>query len=167
MNPHRKKFEIWKDIKGYEGLYQVSNHGRVKSFCRSNGKILKNSPNTNGYIVRSLSKGGKESFFKMHCLVWDHFGNKPRNGRKLQIDHKDNNKLNNHIDNLQLLTQRQNINKSRTNPNGHPGLTKYIRKSGKIAYHVKVWHKYTVHCVGTFYDKQKAIEAYNQKVASL
>jgi len=102
--------EIWKEIEGYDGDYQISNHGRVKSFKQNiNGKILKlNSSNTYFEIILSNRK-----CFKIHLLVWDHFGDKIRDGRKLQVDHIDENKTNNRIDNLQLLTNRQNTSKGK------------------------------------------------------
>jgi len=109
------RIEKFKSIRGYEGVYEVSNHGRVKSLItewRSGNNaarhkeetILKLSINIHGYsqiILRNKS-------YRVHQLVWDTFGGKPRDGRRLQIDHIDNDKLNNGIDNLQLLTARQN-----------------------------------------------------------
>lgn len=114
--------ETWKNVVGYEGLYEISNHGRVKSLDKSwvagKGRIF-NKPetirkpglNSRGYLHVKLCKEGKRKIITIHTLVWDHFGNKPRNGHKLQVDHRDNNKLNNRIDNLQLLTPRQNVSK--------------------------------------------------------
>jgi len=102
--------EIWKDIEEYNGDYQISNFGRVKSFKydKINGILL--NPRLNKYLQVSLcNKKGKD--YTIHTLVWDHFADKPRDGRKIQVDHKDENKLNNRIDNLQLLTPRENTTK--------------------------------------------------------
>ena len=117
-----KKIEIWKDIKDYEGLYQVSNYGRVKSLDRYvkgrrgilKEKILKvifNKDNINKYGFVNLSKKSKSKTIRIHILVWDHFGTEKRDGIRLQVDHIDENKSNNHIDNLQLLKSRQNKSK--------------------------------------------------------
>ena len=116
--------EIWKPIKGYEGLYEVSNMGRVKTLERiyysgRNHKMAKTQPegirNTsvapNGYQIVILMKEGKMNGFSVHSLVWDMFGDKPRT-LDLQIDHIDENKLNNNINNLQLMTPKANHRKS-------------------------------------------------------
>jgi len=106
--------EIFKDIKGFEGFYQISNFGRVKSLSRKfspTERILKVGINSQGYYSTNFSKDGKLKSYAPHHLVWDAFGNKKRNGMKLQVDHIDNNRLNNRIDNLQLLSNRENCTK--------------------------------------------------------
>lgn len=95
------KDEIWKDIPNYEGLYQASNFGRIKSKT----KILKPNYTQNGYLKVNLSKNGKSTTFLVHLLVArTFFGYK-----ELQVDHKDTNKSNNHLDNLEYVTQQENI----------------------------------------------------------
>lgn len=114
---------MWKPIIGYEGKYEVSNHGRVKNlpFNYTSGMhklvmsvpegIRKTTISPNGYENIGLRKDGKYRGFSVHTLVWDTFGDKPRI-YPLQIDHRDENKLNNHIDNLQLVTPKFNRRKS-------------------------------------------------------
>ena len=107
--------EIWKPIKGYEGLYEVSNMGRVKSLARKycrNDRILRGTTGNHGYNKVGLCKDSHIKTILIQHLVWEAFGNGRRNGWKQVIDHVDSNKLNNRIDNLQLLTQRENISKS-------------------------------------------------------
>ena len=119
--------EQFKPIKGYEGLYEISNFGRIKSLSRqmSNGigffqskeRILKLNPNSNGYYVSVLCKNRVQKTISAHVLVWDHFSEFSRDGHKLEVDHIDADKSNNRIDNLQLLTNRKNkskYHKSRT-----------------------------------------------------
>lgn len=101
--------EIWKCIKNYDD-YKISNFGRVKSFYNNDCKLLK-TPKQHDYKCVCLSKKGINKTFSIHHLVWDHFGSGKRNGKILQVDHIDENKLNNRIDNLQLLSPRENVYK--------------------------------------------------------
>ena len=89
--------EIWKDIKGYEGLYQVSNLGNIKSI-RTNKNLLFEE-NYKGYLRVSLCKNGKHKHYKVHRLVGIAFI--PNEYNLPQINHKDENKHNNAIDNLE------------------------------------------------------------------
>lgn len=116
--------EIWKDVKGYEGLYQVSNLGNVKSLSRERytGGILKERLLTKrydkrGYVQYVLYKDGIKKSFKAHHLVFETFGHGKRNGRIVNIDHIDGVKDNNNINNLQLLTNRENLAKGQLKRN--------------------------------------------------
>jgi len=106
--------EIWEDIKNFEGYYQVSNLGKVKSLKR--GRMLKDrilNPNNRDYLAVCLYKNKNKKRITIHCLVWDVFGNQKRDCRELDVDHIDNNRFNNRIDNLQLLTHRDNCTKGK------------------------------------------------------
>ena len=116
--------EIFVPIKDYEGLYEISNFGRVKSCAKTwiGGKgairrkgetIMKNSFKGNGYLGLKLCDMGIGKTIQTHILVWEHFGEGKRNGFEIQVDHIDEDKLNNRIDNLQLLTARENSVKYR------------------------------------------------------
>lgn len=94
--------EVWKDIKGYEGLYQVSDMGRVRS---KNG-VLHLNTNTYGYKHITLSKGDVQKTVVVHRLVSDAFIDNPHN--KPQINHIDGNKENNAVVNLEWVTQGEN-----------------------------------------------------------
>lgn len=98
--------ESWKDVKGYEGLYQVSNFGRVKKV--TNGMILKSNMNSNGYIRLNLSKNNVASNKKIHRLVAEAFIPNPEN--KPQANHIDEDKTNNHASNLEWMTAQENNN---------------------------------------------------------
>ena len=107
--------EIWKDIKGYEGFYQVSNYGRVKSLERLDscgrkvhGRILKQGKDTQGYLVIGLCKEGARKSKRIHRLVAEMFIENPK--EYLEVNHKDENKENNHIDNLEWCDREYNGN---------------------------------------------------------
>lgn len=104
--------EIWKDIKDYEGLYQVSNYGRVKSL--GNGKthkttrIMKINKQKNGYCRVILTKDGVEKNKSVHRLVATAFLENPEN--LPCVNHKDENPSNNNVSNLEFCDQKYNIN---------------------------------------------------------
>lgn len=102
--------EIWKDVKGYEKLYQISNMGRVRSmnYRRKNViGILNPGRDKDGYLQVNLSKKGKTRMSKIHRLVAEAFILKEKN--KNQVNHKDGNKENNHIENLEWCTNSENL----------------------------------------------------------
>lgn len=101
-----KSLEFWKDIKGYEGLYQISNSGNVKSL-RTN-KILKTNMNNCGYKQVILSYKGKIKSKRIHRLVAEAFIPNPNNYQ--QVNHKDENKINNEANNLEWCDCKYNIN---------------------------------------------------------
>jgi hypothetical protein len=117
---------IWKDIKGYEGLYMISNTGLVKSLAReihtysATGKpfvrkskefILGKCKDAYGYHRARLFNNGKSEWFKVHRLVAHHFIGES----DLAINHKDMNKENNHVDNLEYTTLAENNYHARRN----------------------------------------------------
>lgn len=112
--------EIWKDVSGYEGIYQISNFGNIKrlsySIIRSNGnkqswkeKILNPTKDASGYYgIRSCTKTtGKSETLRIHRLVAEAFIPNPNN--LPCVNHKDGNKLNNKVDNLEYCTYSHNI----------------------------------------------------------
>ena len=111
--------EEWRDVKGYEGLYQVSNKGRVKSLNRIdsrgnkvNEKILRPGKRNN-YLFVNLYKNGKRKLYDIHRLVAQAFLPNPDN--LPVVNHKDENKLNNNVENLEWCTQAYNVNYSHNN----------------------------------------------------
>jgi len=110
--------EIFKDIPNYEGLYQVSNLGRVKSFIKFHGtteRILKPGKNHYGYLMVGLHNNGDKKTFQIHILVAMAFLGHTPCGFKIMVDHKNNIKNDNRLENLQLVTPRENASKDRKN----------------------------------------------------
>lgn len=116
-----KLIEIWKDIAGYEGYYQVSNLGRIKSLERdvykNNGdfhrrkkeKIKIPKTTSDGYNAVTLSVNCNNKTFSVHSLVANAFLQKPKSDEILEINHKDTNRKNNHFTNLEWVTHKENI----------------------------------------------------------
>lgn len=111
--------EIWKDIDGFSGIYQVSSYGRIKSLRDTiynhrmkktmtihREKILRPYKDTKGYLLVDLRYDGKRNTKKVHRLVAQAFIPNPDN--LLQVNHKDENKQNNNIDNLEWCSNKYN-----------------------------------------------------------
>lgn len=101
--------ETWKDIEGYEGFYQVSDQGRVKSLVRKNRikeKLLKTTPSGRGYPMVALCRDGTQAYLTIHRLVATAFIPNPEN--KECINHKNGIKTDNRVENLEWATYREN-----------------------------------------------------------
>lgn len=105
--PNLYENEIWKDIKGFENIYQISNYGRVKSIIRYK-KLMKTALDKGGYLKICLTDSKhKKHTIKIHRLVAENFLDNIE--CKDQINHIDGNKLNNKVDNLEWCTQSENM----------------------------------------------------------
>lgn len=116
--------EIWKDIKGYDGIYQVSDKGNVKSLGRYievvdkaqkriytkliRERIIKQFYDNHGYKTVSLRNRGETKRFRVHALVANAFIEKNESNKNLCVNHKDGNKANNDICNLEWCTYKEN-----------------------------------------------------------
>ena len=109
--------EIWKEMPDYEGLYQISNRGRIKSVSRiknagskfkyvSKEKLLKQQITKDGYLSVFLCKNGERKCLSVHRLVAIAFI--PNDGKLSDVNHKDENKLNNSVDNLEWCSKEYN-----------------------------------------------------------
>lgn len=129
--------EIWKPIKDYVGLYEVSNLGNVRSlpkmcgFRKDKGRIVKPFTNNNGYKLVSLSKDKKMKHFQVHRLVANEFIDNPDN--KQQVDHINRNRSDNRVENLRWVSASENGNNTKLNRFIHyNGETKTLTEWSRI-----------------------------------
>lgn len=145
------------NVIGFEGLYAVNDEGIVYNTVK--GSVMKTRVNAFGYETVCLSKGNEKKHFRVHRLVYESFFG--RKGDNLVIDHIDNNKLNNRLDNLRKLTNRENVSRSKVSKHGrgvrfYPHLNKFgaYIQINKVPYHL-----------GIFHTQQEASIAYNKALS--
>lgn len=142
--------EVWKDIKGFEGIYQISNKGNVRSLSRKQkdkngklvtyrGKMLKPVPNSTGYLRVALRKPDTCNFRFVHRLVAEHFVRNPNPAEYEVVNHLDNNFWNNDCSNLEWTTPLGNM--------------QHAKKQGRLA-RTKEWLS----------NQRKALEKYDKPV---
>jgi hypothetical protein len=151
--------EIWKPIVGYEGRYEVSNTGRVRSF-HFNKPIILSSIVFYGYVIVSLCILNKKRNRRIHRLVAQAFIPNPLN--KPQVNHKDKNKQNNHVDNLEWATNQENVRHSIAMMNGRGTIFEIGNNKPKAIYCSEDNAVYkSLAEAGRFYKIEKAtIKAY-------
>ncbi len=122
---NKTPIETWKDIPSYEGKYQCSDFGNIKSLNYNHTKkekLFTPVVNSRGYLCVILWKDGKQKGRTVHSIVAQCFLGHSPDKYNVVIDHKDNNPLNNNVDNLQLTTQRHNSSKDRKSTSGYTGV---------------------------------------------
>ena len=164
--------EIWKDIIDYEGMYQVSSLGRVKSlnryietsrhFYELKGRILKSCLTAWGYTFIALSKKYKSKTFYIHKLVAIYFlGHKPC-GHKLVVHHKDKNRANNKVNNLEIVTQRQNTTNTKKNKSSKYAGISYNKKRNRWTSSIRLNGK--AKYLGSYIKEYDAAMAYKNEL---
>lgn len=166
-------FEIWKDIIGYEGLYQISNFGNVKSLERKvNNKhgtlsfkkecVLKLGFDKDGYHIIGLLKDRIRKTYKVHFLVCEAFLNKSKKANCI-IDHKNNIKKDNKVSNLQYISTRKNTSKDNFNKHGFLG----VYRNNNYGYSSKIIIDGVRVYLGTFKTPEEAGKAYQEKLKTI
>ena len=157
--------EEWKPIPKFEGLYEISSYGRVKSLKFNKELILKVIINSKKYQKVSLYKNKIKSTKIIHQLVAEAFLNHKPCGLKLVVDHINNDKLDNRVENLRIVTQRENANR------------KHLKSTSKYTgvhwqEDCKKWRAGIIingkkYYLGIFTDEYDAHLAYQNKLNSL
>lgn len=145
---------VWKDIKGFEGRYQISNLGQVKSLQDGSLKKLRVAPN--GYIKCQLWVKGRLFHRYVHRLVAEHF--LANWSDDLAVDHIDGNRSNNRADNLEMVT---------TSENSLRGFRRAGKKRGAYLFRGKWLSSINKVYIGVFATKEEAHEAYRLKYIEL
>ena len=133
--------EIWCPIKGYEGIYEVSDQGRVKSLKFGKERILKTVRDKDGYIQVDLYKNGDQKTCKVHRLVSQAFNPNPDN--LLQVNHKDEDKTNNKVSNLEWCDSKYNNNYGTRTKRQAEKLSKPVLQYTKSGEFVREWKSAT------------------------
>jgi hypothetical protein len=157
--------EIWKDIPGYEELYQISNKGIVKSFKRIKTKLLKPGLLNSGYYNATLKKDGKNKQFRIHQLVAMAFLNHQISGMENVVDHINGIKTDNRVENLQIITARQNIYKAKIKKHLPQGVSEYRSKTNK--FEARIYNNKKSYVIGRFHTQEEASQAYQQALKQI
>ena len=167
--------EIWKEVKNYEGIYEVSNFGNVKSLQRlikhreSNTlvkeKIMKPFLSKSGYFIIRLNKNKIGKTHSIHQLVAIAFLNHKPCGYLLVVDHIDNNRLNNNLSNIQIVTNRENTSKRLTTHSSKYVGVAYDKKNKKWLSSIRINGK-SKH-LGRFKTQEEASERYSVELKKI
>lgn len=157
--------EEWRDVEGYGGDYQVSNLGRVKSLKFGKERMLKLHLGDRGYFRVAISNYGKIKTVMVHKLVAMAFLKHKPNGHKLVVDHIDNNPKNNCLDNLQIITQRENLSKDKKGYSSEYVGVSMLKERGKFQSHICFKNKDIY--LGLFQSEEEAAEAYKMALEML
>lgn len=179
--------EIWKAIEGYEGFYEVSNKGTVRSLPRNRivknryggqsartdkGKEIVATDNGNGYLLVSLRKNGARENHYVHRLVASAFCE--NSGNKETVNHKDHDRKNNNAENLEWVTQKENVRYSseimrkpksrcKTSSTGEKYIHLYHRKGRKEVYRLTIRQ---MNVEMTFKTLEEAVQYRNEVMRS-
>lgn len=160
--------EEWKVIKGFESNYQVSNLGRVKSLKFGKERILKSTKTGKvcyPYLQVVLFENNKGYSKKVHQLVAEYFLNHTPCGHRLVVDHINDNSLDNRVENLQLVTQRENAFKTQGNYSSKYKGVHFNKKTLKYISMITIKNK-RVH-LGCFINEEEAYLAYQNKLKQI
>jgi len=157
--------EIYKDVIGYEGIYKVSNFGNVKSLIGNNEKILKLCKNGGGYSTVNLHINSIMKTRTVHQLVAGAFLNHKPSRYELVINHKDFNRSNNNVNNLEIVTTRENANQKHLKSSSQYTGVSWDKNRNKWSSQIVINKK--LKFLGRFINELDASEAYQKALKDL
>lgn len=157
--------EIYKDVIGYEGIYKVSNFGNVKSLIGNNEKILKLCRNGGGYSTVNLHINSIMKTRSVHQLVAEAFLNHKPSKYELVINHIDFNRANNNIENLEIVTTRENANQKHLKSSSQYTGVSWDKNRNKWSSQIVINKK--LKFLGRFINELDASEAYQKALQNL
>jgi len=159
--------EVWKNVPNYE-RYQISNLGNVKSLNykgTGNEKVLKKVKTKRGYYTVMFSKDGKVKLFNIHKLVAIVFLNHIPNGQKKVVNHKNFNRLDNHVDNLEIITNRENTNQKHLSSESKYVGVHFNKHNSK--WMARIWVNGKRKYLGCFSNEKEASESYENELKNI
>ncbi len=174
MSVENLEGEVWKPIPEWEGWYEASSLGRIRSvdrfvnynrkgfFAEKKGKLLVQSLNSRGYNIIGITKNGKFKTYAVHKLIMNTFSGKSG----LTIDHINGDKLDNRLINLEHVDLRENISRYIEST----GVNKNdigVKKSSKNRFISRIWHNNKRFYLGIFKNKEEAGVAYQKALKKI
>ena len=157
--------EEFRDVKGFEGLYQVSNLGRVKSLKFNKERILRGCQGSGGYLHVSLTKDGNQKTRKIHQLVAEAFLGHTPCGMKLIVNHINFIRHDNRAENLEIDTNRNNTNQKHLNSSSEYTGVSWNKKYNKWVANIRINGK--LKYLGLFACELKAAKAYQDALKAM
>lgn len=155
------KEEIWKDIVGFEGIYRISNQGRVMSLRCGKTRIMKTFDEGKGYTNVHLHENKKGKNHRVSRLVAQHF--LPDWDKSLQVDHINGVKTEDHVDNLRMVTCSQNLRSFQKKKKGTASKFRGVsfhKRHGRWQAYLRDINRRQIH-LGCFDDEEEAARAYD------
>jgi|TARA_R110000824_G_scaffold21595_3_gene80516 hypothetical protein len=161
----RLGIETWKDIPDYKGIYKASNLGRIRSLKFNKVKYLKPKLNSLGRHSVNLYKNGVPSTNnRISVLMAKAFLNHTPCGHKLVVDHIDNNKINDKLYNIQVITHRENLSKDKKGTSKYTGVS-WDKKANKWKSEIRINPKKK--WLGYYKKEQEAAQAYQNELKKI
>lgn len=159
--------EEWRGVLGYEGLYQVSNMGNIRSLNYGRTKqvkLLTKTKNAQGYYMFTLHRNGVRKYCTVHQAVATAFLGHKSCGMKLIIDHKDFDRTNNNVDNLEIVTPRQNTSHKKAK---HSSKYTGVFLTKHKTWVASIWHGKDKKHLGTYSNEIDAHNAYQNELTKI
>jgi hypothetical protein len=157
--------EIWRDLPDSEGMYQVSDLGRVKSFFHGKQKILKQWIDRGNYLCIGIYKNGKNNKISVHWLVFITYNEMVYTSKNMVVDHKNNCRHDNRNSNLQFISNRHNTSKDKINKTSKFTGVSWVKN--KRHWTSSITHKSKTIFIGSFDTEEEASLYYQNAIKAI